>query len=52
MNNIRLTRRGWAVLIGAALLAVVGVNAALSGKCWNNNGFGYTTCAWAEGADK
>ena len=34
------------------LIALIGINVALSGKCWDNTGFGYTTCTWAEGDNK
>ena len=48
MKGLRLTYRGWFVLTIAGLLAVIGINYALSGKCWNPQGFGYTTCEWAK----
>jgi hypothetical protein len=46
-TEIRLTKLGWYVL--ALSIVTVSLLAAtlMAGKCWNNAGFGYTTCEWS-----
>jgi hypothetical protein len=46
MHDIKLTKLGWYVVILSIVTVSFLATTLTAGKCWNNGGFGYTSCDW------
>ena len=51
-GKLRLTKLGWYVLLLSIVTMSLLATTFMAGKCWNNAGFGYTSCDWNEQAGK